>query len=263
VHCKLFNWGPDGADLLVPVHCHAPGADGPFVDSRFTVLVSGARAYDPSSPFAFGMRLPQTQYLKLDTSETAFNSVTGHILFARAAVGIYTFYFAGLEHSPMPVAFLATGVGQVPEHCRVVNYDFANAGLQAGCDGTDGQPSDARVSVMWFTRGRPGHRFAFVSTQNLGAVTPPPDPLLSYNSSGGSITSRRLATGQHTVTFGGLARPAGATEIVVVSALKELDHSCSLVSWGKTGTNDLSVTVTCFDASGAPLDARFTVLVVE
>ncbi len=262
--CKLRNWYSDaGTDMLVPVHCHAPGLAGAAVDSRFTILLSGARPYDPAAPFAFAMRLPQTQNLALDTSLTAFNSVTGHIIFGRTGLGVYNFAFPGLGPAATPVALLATAVGSAAEHCKVGNYDLTNGVLQAACAGTDGLPVDARPSVMWFTRGRTGHRFGFASTQNLGSVTPSPDPLLSLNSAGGAITSRRVATGQYTVSFGGLGRPAGATEIVMVSALKETDHLCGLVSWGNTGVNDLSVSLSCYDATGAPVDARFEVLVVE
>jgi len=65
------------------------------------------------------------------------------------------------------------------------------------------------------------------------------------------------------VTFAGLGRPSGATDIAIVSALKELDHICGLVSWANSGTNDLTITLQCSDAAGTPLDARFEVLVVE
>ena len=44
-HCKLMPWVNAGDDLVVPVHCHQPGLDGLAVDTRFTVLVSGARAF--------------------------------------------------------------------------------------------------------------------------------------------------------------------------------------------------------------------------
>jgi hypothetical protein len=263
VHCKMYEPRTDGADMAVPVHCHAPGASGPFVDSKFTVLLSGARAYDPSSPFAFAERLPGTQNIVLDTSQTAFNSVTGHVIMGGGGGGTFNFLFGGLERPNAPVALLATGIGPGPERCRVTNYDLAAAVLQAGCNATDGAVVAARMSVMWFTRGRAGHRFAFVSTLNPSGATPPNDPLFTANSSGGAITVRRTATGQYTATFAGLARPAGATEIVIVSAFKDFDHACAVRSWGLSGASDLAVTFICFDAAGSPFDGRFQVLVVE
>jgi hypothetical protein len=85
----------------------------------------------------------------------------------------------------------------------------------------------------------------------------------TFNSSGGVVSSRRLGVGQWTITFAGLGRPAGATEIVILSALKDFDHSCSIVSWSGTGTTDLEVALQCFDAAGTPVDGLFNVLVIE
>jgi len=50
---------------------------------------------------------------------------------------------------------------------------------------------------------------------------------------------------------------------VLVSAFLASDHSCGIVSWGTTGANDLTVTFVCFNASGAAIDARYQLLVIE
>jgi len=259
VFCKLLRSAIDGADMIVPVHCHQGNA---AIDSRFTVLFSGARAFDLTTPFAFALRLPTGQFLSLDTSATAFNSVSGHIGFAWSGVGYYNFQFPGFENFAGPATFLATAVNTTADHCRVDNYTLVGA-FVASCFAPNGTPSDGGVNIMQFTRGRVGHRFAYASTNNLVSATPPIDPTLTRNSSGGSVTSRRLGVGQWTITFAGLGRPAGGTEIVIVSALKEVDHSCSLVTWANTGTADLTVTLQCVNPSGALADNRFTVLVIE
>jgi hypothetical protein len=260
VHCKLLSWPTDGADLVVPVHCHQAG--GAAIDSRFTVLLSGARVYDLTTPFGFAERPPQAQNLPLDTSATAFNSVSGHIILGKAGPGVYNFAFPGWESFTSPMTFLATGINASSDHCRVSNY-VLGGGPQTACHQADGTVSEGRVTVMAFTRGRVGHRYAYASTNNNAAVAPTIDATLTFNSSGGSVTSRRLAMGRWTVTFAGLGRPAGATEIAIVSALKETDHLCSLVSWGNTGTADLTVSLQCFDPTGAFVDARFAVVVIE
>jgi hypothetical protein len=261
VHCKLLSWPTNGADLIVPVHCHQVG--GAAADSRFTVLLSGARAYDLTTPFAFAERTPQSgQFFVLDTSATSFNSVSAHIIMGKAGIGVYNFGFSGFESFSGPQSFFATGVNASSDHCRIGNY-VLSAGPQAACLTADGAAAEGRVSVMLFTRGRVGHRYAYASTNNLVSATPPVDPTLTFNSSGGSVTSRRLAAGRWTVTFAGLGRPAGATEIVIVSALKETDHLCSIASWGNTGVADLTVTLQCFDPTGTAADARFSLLVVE
>jgi len=261
-HCKLMTWSNGGDDLVVPVHCHLPGLDGPAVDARFTILVTGARAFDLSTPFAFGTRLPSTEFIQLDTSVTSFNSVTGHISFGRSAIGVYNFDFPGVGGAPRR-AFLATSINPSPVRCRPQNYDLSLSRLQAGCYRGDGVANDNQVSVMWFTRGRVGRRYGYASAVNVAAASPANDTLFTASSSNGPITTRRIATGQWTVSFAGLGRPAGATDIVVLSAFVGADHSCSIISWGNSGTNDLAVTLQCFDPAGAPLDGRFSIIVVE
>jgi hypothetical protein len=134
--------------------------------------------------------------------------------------------------------------------------------LQAGCAKGDGTANDGRVSVLWFTRGRLGHRYGYASMNGVVLPNPPADAAFTANSTGGTVTSHRLGVGNWTVTFAGLARPAGATEIVIVSAFKDFDHTCTLLSWASAGA-DLTVTLQCFDAGGTPFDGRFSVLIVE
>jgi hypothetical protein len=66
------------------------------------------------------------------------------------------------------------------------------------------------------------------------------------------------------VVFAGLARPPGATEIVVVSAFGQHGF-CNIPSWANSGTNDLSVNVTCFDPMGQPDNANgaFHILLIQ
>jgi hypothetical protein len=261
-HCKLYEWSSDGSDFVVPVQCHAPGLSEPFVDARFTVLVSGARAYDPSTPFAFSERLPATNNLPLDTSATSFNSVTGHILLGGAGVGAYDFEFPGVVGTG-PIAVQSSAVGQGAARCHIAAYDLSHGALLVSCVGADGVQVAARPSVMWFTRGRVGHRYGFVTTGNLAATAQPTNPLFTFNSAGGAVTSRRVGASQWAITFAGLGRPVGGSEIVVLSAFTNPDHSCTIVSWGNTGVKDLTVTLQCFDVSGSPFDGAFNVLVVE
>ena len=260
IHCKLLSWPTEGADLLVPVHCH--DATGAARDALFTLLVSGARAYDLTTPLGFAERLPATVNLIQDTSQTSFNSVTAHITYGKGAIGVYNFVFPGFETFAGPRSMQATAVNGSADRCRVQNYDLVNDVLQAGCAKGDGTANDGRVSVLWFTRGRLGHRYGYASMNGVVLPNPPADAAFTANSTGGTVTSHRLGVGNWTVTFAGLARPAGATEIVIVSAFKDFDHTCTLLSWASAGA-DLTVTLQCFDAGGTPFDGRFSVLIVE
>ena len=142
--------------------------------------------------------------------------------------------------------------------------DPPNAGLQVKCATPDGAAADARFSVLWIGRGRPGLRVGYAwANQPTAAVDYAPDPAYAFNSAGGPIFSRQLATGQYRVVFGGLARPAGAKETVLVVPFGGPDRSCSIVGWATTAVNDLSVTLSCFDPAGAPANTTFAVLVIQ
>ena len=261
VFCKLRGWTNDGADRLVPVHCHR--ADGTATDSRFTILLAGARAFDLTMPLAFVLLPPQPSgFAVLDTSQTAFNSVSAHIQVNRVAAGSYSIGFPGLSQPNAPVTILTSAVSASTEHCQTSAYNLSGGGLAALCANTAGVPADARPDILWFTRGRAGHRYGYVTTHSIVAQIPPVDPVFTFNSSGGAVTMRRLAVGQWTATFAGLGRPAGGTEIVLVSPFTGPDHLCTIVSWVTAGS-DLTATVQCFNAAGAPVDGQFNLAVIE
>ena len=195
---------------------------------------------------------------------TSFNSLTGRITMGRAGTGVYNFEFKGMGGFTDHVTMQATAVGQPPLRCRVSNYSITDDVLQASCFGPDGLAAQGRVSVLWLSRGRVGHRVGFASINNPSAATPAMEAFFTYNSSGGTVTAQRLGIGRWTVTFAGLARPAGASEIVIATGFKgTTDFSCSIISWGNTGAADLTVTVQCFDALGTLVDGRTNVLVIE
>ena len=261
VFCKLKGWSNDGADMVVPVHCHA--ADGTSTDSRFTILLAGARVFDLTTPLAFVVLPPQPiANAVLDTSQTAFNSVSAHIQFGRGGPGSYSIAFPGFSVPSGPSTVLTSALSVSTEHCLTNAYDLNHGGLAAACTNTAGAPADARPDILWLTRGRAGHRYGYATTHSISAQIPPVDPLFTLNSSGGAVTMRRLAVGQWTATFAGLGRPAGGKEIVLVSAFTGLDHLCTLVSWATAGS-DLTATVQCFTAAGAPVDGQFSVAIIE
>jgi hypothetical protein len=261
VFCKLRGWTNDGADRLVPVHCHR--ADGTATDSRFTILLAGARAFDLTTPLGFVVLPPQpAPSAALDTSQMAFNSVSGQIDFGRGGVGSYSIAFPGISQPTGPVTILTSTLSIGTEHCQTVAYDLNKGGLAAACANTEGLAADARPDILWLSRGRAGHRYGYATTHSISAQIPPVDPLFTLNSSGGAVTMRRLAVGQWTATFAGLGRPAGGREVVLVSTFTGLDHLCTIVSWATAGS-DLTATVQCFTAAGSPVDGQFSVAIIE
>jgi hypothetical protein len=263
----LPGWSSVGSDMIVPVDCFI--GDGTPTDSRFSILLIGARAFGASTPIGFALTFADTGAVNLDSTLTARNSTGGHVQYGRVSEGNFAMGFPGLGKASAgaPVAIEVTAVGGSPRKCRVIAVDVPNDGIGINCARpVGGGFGDAPFGVLWFTRGRAGMRYGFAWANNSSATSNyTPDASFSLNSSGGAIMSRRTATGQYLVVFAGLGRPAGHMENVQLSPAWEDGNQlvCNITSWGNTGVTDLSVTVACYDLTGAPANARFNVLVVE
>jgi hypothetical protein len=268
VYCKPGPlWSSDGADMVVPVWCTFI-VDGSTADSRFSVLLIGARPFGASTPMAFALYLADTGAVFLDTTATARNSTGGHIAFGRVGEGNYASQFSGLVNaaSGSPIDIQVTAAGQGSRRCRVIATDATTDGIGYNCVRLGGAPGDSPMSVLIVTKGRANKRFAFAWANNSQSTSNyTPDPTFAFSSSGGAITSRRTGTGTYQVVFSGLARPVGARENVQLSSAWEDGNrfSCSIASWGNTGANDFAVNVACYDVTAAPVAGRFSVLVVE
>ncbi len=267
--CKLAGWQSAGADMTIDVRCLTPG--GAAADSRFTVLLSGARVYIPTSRFGFVLVPDFTGAINLvDTSGTTRNNSSKSVVnLGHNSTGDYSLIFPGLERvaGPQqgPETYQVTAVGTGPERCYLANLDVATAGLNVKCVGANGLPADSPFSVMLFQRGRPApaYRFGYaLADQIASTVDYIPNGGFWRNNSGGNILARKLATGQYRVLFQGQAKTTGATETVLLTPFSQ-GRICTLTSWANSGATDLAVTLSCFDGSGAPADAPFFILLIQ
>jgi hypothetical protein len=264
-YCKPGLWTTSGADLVVPVACF--DANGNPTDSRFTVMALGAWAFGKTAPLGFALYQSDTGNFRLDTLATSRNSSGGHVDGARDSEGRFGIRFQGLESAWLaaPAAIQMSGVGPTLRRCRSTAYDKPSATVGVSCTRLGGSPGDAPWSLLWLQQGRPSMRFGFswaTSEAQTNEYVTFPD--FRINSSGGLVKARKTALGQYHVVFAGLGRPPGAAETVLVSPLfTATDRICDILSWGNTGANDLFVDVACYDVTGAPLDSRFGVMVIQ
>jgi hypothetical protein len=91
-------------------------------------------------------------------------------------------------------------------------------------------------------------------------------PTSSYqlNETGGNIVVARQSAGRYVVTFERLAKVDSTfRETVLVTPNGSAGERCHLDGWENAPNGlDLAVSVSCYSFAGAPLDARFSVLVV-
>lgn len=106
----------------------------------------------------------------------------------------------------------------------------------------------------------PGDRLGYAWANNASAASYTPSVPYSHNSSGGPINITRQAAGRYRVRFNGLGGSGIVGGNVQVTAYGPGSQTCKVVSWGSGGSHFL-VNVRCFNAAGALVDTRYTVLV--
>lgn len=263
--CKADVWSTNGADLIVPVLCRDPVANP--ADSRFTVLALGAWAFGKTAPLGFAVYVSDTGNFRLDSAATTWNSTGGHIDGLRDVEGHWGIQLQGLASAwqAAPAAIQLSAVGPSQRRCRPVAYDQPSSSMGVLCTAPGGTPRDSPWSLLWMQHGRPSMRFGFAwASQETSTVDYTTFADFRINSSGGTVRSRKTALGKYHVVFSGLGRPTGGTETVLVSPLlAAFDSICDIVSWGNTGASDLFVDVACYDRTGAPVDSRFGVMVIQ
>jgi S-layer homology domain len=105
-----------------------------------------------------------------------------------------------------------------------------------------------------FVQGRVGG-IAYVWANLPTTASYTPDTGYSFNSAGGAVSITRTGTGAYTVTFSGLSLVHGNVQ---VSKYNVGAGECHPYFW-----NVSSVYVRCYDASGAAVDAQFSLLFID
>ncbi len=256
-YCNLAGWQVDGPDLVVTIRCFAP-PDTPQ-DAFFTVLVTGARALGGRLGFALANQAGTASY----SPANPHNSAHGPVTVTRTGTGTYRTAFGGLARGAAgPEMVMVTQVGSGMDRCVVSSWDFGGLSVDVACTDRTGAPADAQFSLLVLERGRTGQRTGFAWADDQASAQYTPHAAYSFNSAGGTITGRRTAPGEYSVTWDGLIKGVG-TETVLVTAYGAASRFCRTGSWGMLSATEFRVYVTCFDPLGVQADARFDVIVVQ
>jgi len=266
-HCTVPGWGPGGPglDQLVDVRCFTP--TGTPTDSQFTVGFVSPRnrfgayadlwASQPSTP---DYNPPIFNY-NSTTTTPAVNRIQ------RAGVGVYLVWLPGLgpaADGPSAGTAIATATGTTTGWCRASGWGTSGQDVLAvvTCRTASGAPADATFTFTYANQlsllGLPGGRAAYVLADQETAASSTPDARRQYNSSGELNTIQRTGVGSYTVVLPGLKDfAAGGEGNVQIGAEDQLRERCQVQAWSPFG-DDIQVYVRCFDHTGAPTDAEFT-----
>jgi hypothetical protein len=188
----------------------------------------------------------------------SFNSSGGGIHIHRSGTGKYSVTFFGLGQVALQGTVDVTAEGLQPAACHVVNWGQdgtgANLVVNVDCFTVTGLRLNAPFMAA-FTSGGSGTGttdFVWANQPATGSYTP--DLSYQFNSSGGTNTIKHLGAGRYRVHMPG---PDKADGSVKVTAYGPNANFCQVVQWVNV-TAGQNVFVDCFNASGVPVNNRFT-----
>jgi hypothetical protein len=196
----------------------------------------------------------------------SFNSSGGAIVISRYTQGLYTVLFEGLSVGAGNAQVTAYGAGN--EYCNLMSWG-SNA-VNVACFAQGGAPVDTRFVVSLTDQPAVAQHPAGVS-RGIAYVwkdwSDQISPIYSWNSTGNPNTLRKIGTGQHEVTLGGLGlrslsggRLEGPTGKPLVTAYGVAGGYC-VAREASVVRPAAVVNVGCFDATGNFADMPFSLIV--
>jgi hypothetical protein len=258
--CKVGGWGPSGGNQYVSVYCFS--AIGSPDDTYFTASFT----YPGQVPGAFGfVWADQPTNPAYNPSATySFNTTGATNDIARHDVGRYTVHMPGLSgagHRTVKV----TAYGWESTTCELEGWHLANdVWIDVVCHDAWGFPVDSYYTVtmahqdttlLGVTNAARAFGWAHQETEPS-----PYEPVVSFNSTGGTNTAERSSTGDYTVRLPGLGHDNGHVQVTAIPpSVIDIPHStrrCKVGYWFAWG-DELLVNVRCFDHTGGPADSEF------
>lgn len=260
-YCKSAGWSASGGDLLATVRCF--DATGTAVDSKFNALYArehndgpggGTTAYLWANNPTAADYLPSTSYSYNDTG--AQNRVR------RTGTGRYTVELPGMADSNASVLVTAYGAGS--ERCAATGWWTSGTGafVSVACTTAAGAPANTRFNLAYVVRGVLGlgssgdNAGAYAWADQPTSASYAPGAGYAFTHLGSSITARRVGTGNYRIDIP-LDAPV-TRDTVLVNAYGDGGDHCKVGGWSR-GTTQTTLTLRCYNAAGAPRDARFDV----
>jgi hypothetical protein len=262
--CKVESWGSSGTTLQVVARCHdAAGTPTNLPLSVSYVRRAGAPGMEGG--YVWADQPTASSYTPSPTYQ--WNSTGGVNTIARSAVGEYVVRFPGQSFTGGTVEVTAYGTGS--EYCKVEGWSpLAGQSVRVRCFTASGAAADTRFTAK-FTRGAPNKTGTFAYAWASQPTAANYTPSLTYQRSDlafqcggaqtrGPVTIARASTGRYTVTFAGIPGGGSVGKNVKVTGYGSGSDTCKVLSW-LGGPTDTTAEVQCFTASGAPVDAFYTI----
>lgn len=254
--CGIASWQTQGADLVVNVLCFSPA--GAAMDSRYTVMVTGARALTGRVGFLLADQAATGSY----QPALRYNSGNGTSMVIRNSAGQYSVTFNGLARVSGTEMVMVTQVGSATNRCVVASWNYNGFTANITCTDRAGTPTDAQFSLLVMAGGRTGQRTGFAWANDMTTTDYTPTSSYTLNSANLAVTAHRSSVGVYQMNWDGLVKGTG-TETVLVTAYGASDRFCRTSFWGMSTPTTFQVNVACFDPTGAPADSRFDIITIQ
>jgi hypothetical protein len=211
--------------------------------------------------FAYVWAHSQAEAAYTPTHSWVFSS-SGAVNVVRNGTGEYNVNFPGLgAQLGQRENVQVTAYGGMA-YCSTSGWQTQGSDLVVGvrCWAPSGAAVDSRYTVfVTGARALSGRTGFLLADQPTATATY--RPASAHNSSFGSTTVTRTSPGVYRADLSGINRGGGAgPEMVMVTQVGSGTDRCSVSSWNFNG---FLATVTCSDRLGNPVDARFSLLVLE
>ena len=226
-----------------------------ITDSTEVTVVGGRIAFALNDhPTTAGSTTPLALYSYNPTG--AANQIN------RVEAGVYSVGWPGISvpTGAINAQFVTAYSGPNGGFCMELNW--SGAALNFRCYDQAGAPSDMASTIVLVGSGTFSGRsaFAWIDAATSSAEA---SQTWRHHPFGDSISSAHVATGRYVVRFARLQRTGAADrEGVIVNAYGSTAAVCQPSAPTSTLTG-LEVAVQCFDAAGAAVDTRFTILLVD
>jgi hypothetical protein len=183
----------------------------------------------------------------------SYSTAGGTISVSSAATGAYTVRFPGLGGSGGNAQVVAYGSGSA--RCKVASWGTSGADEVVGvrCHTAAGAAVNSAFVVHYGRKTSNNGVGAYLWADQASAASYYPSASYSWNSTGGTNSITRTATGAYTVRLPGLAATGGTVE---VTAYGTSSQHCKVASWVASGADQL-VYVRCFNTTGGAADTQY------
>ena len=250
VYCKVSSWGSANATI----RCF--NTAGNPTDARYNILFLKPPKKNWTQDFAFAWADSPTAASYEPDTQYSFNRAGQPIRIDRTGTGLYNVVFEAFDYYTFGGNVQVSHYGGGTGYCKVRGWTADT--VQVGCFDALGLPSDEFFTVLYLKASSTTTAAAWAWASQLTSASYTPTPNYSRNATGGSITATRLGVGQYSMTWDGIGALGEGGGHMQVTAYGTNSHRCSIVGW-----NAETVTINCFDATGAFADSAYSVLALR